>query len=377
MKPEKPDLADQHLADSGEVHDAIPAIFGFVFIGLLAPFVWFGATDAVLDVAGPLAAAIAAVVTILVIVKSIRESGFDVRVARHLLVTTWLPYIFGLVCAVYAHRLEPPWRCDSMLSETCAKPSELFRATLSIWSSVAAHCAWLGVAMTLSGAVLRWAQNGDLRARIVGQWVGIFVGVLFAVARADHAYLERAERQGGIRCMRHEERIDSAMECLQAKGRLIREETTCTSGPHGQDCDSQMVEVPCSVDDANRDLLAVYRARVRNAAQSDPRVLADGAALGNVFGDCLVLATKDAVLRPPLTTSLCAEFERNSGDGDRSFVIVHSTCINDCAETVGLEVVPECARKCTQAQLPWIPDAAFTYESRLLEDLDGWPDGGP
>lgn len=369
MSVHREDLADRHLADSGEVHDAIPALFGLVCMGLLTPFVWFGASDSVLDVAGPLASAIAAVVTIVVLVRSIRESGLDRRVARHLLVTIWLPYVFGVVCAVYANRLDPPWLCDPMLSETCAKPSELFRATLSIWPSVAGHCTWLGVAMTLSGAVLRWAQDGDVRARIVGQWVGIFVGVLIAVARADHAYVGRADAQGGIRFMRHEETIASATECIDAKGTLVREQVTCTSSERGQDCNSEIIDVPCSVANAKRDLLAVYRARVRSAARSDPRVLADAQALGNVLTDCLVLGTQDAMLKPPLTVALCAEFERNLGDAEHYFALVHDQCVQQCSANLALDEVAACARACTVDQLPWIPEGAFTHESTWLEEL--------
>src|SRR5439155_10011576 len=130
-----------------------------------------------------------------------------------------------------------------------------------LWPNYGAACAGLAFAMGVGGALLRWMQDGDVRARIAGRWAGITFGILVGAFIADRAIVERLSRNGGAHRALYWERIESASECLKSRGQLVREVQDCTTNDRGQkECDSDWIEVPCSMADAHRDLDAIYAA---------------------------------------------------------------------------------------------------------------------
>lgn len=213
--------------------------------------------------------------------------------------------------------------------------------------------------MILGGMFVRWAQDGGLRARIAGQWCGVLLGSVATLALADRMYVVRASRTGAIGFMHDEERTRSAEDCIEGNGHVARQEERCISdGRGGKDCDSVVVEVSCSVVDAHRDLAAIYRARVRTAAHSDPLVLADERALLDVSADCWRASAADSY-ESPLSPAVCEKFLSSRVDD----IAVRTRCVSECSEAVELSWVSVCARQCTVDHLPWVEDWAFNYVS--------------
>jgi hypothetical protein len=360
---------DAHAGDElkewgGGAHQLIPLLFGLVWAALIAPFALVG-FRASLNYIGLVAGVIAAAITFGYVIKEIGRSNVDRRVARHLLITMWLPYLVGAACAYYAHRFDDPWFRDTVLG----KPLSVDGAVggfWSMWPSVALHSAVLAGFMGISGSLLRWAQDGDLRARVVGEWLGIGIGAVAALAHADHSYVERALTSGAIQFMRHEGRIESAVECVRSNGSLVREQTDCVGAGSTRECDSYFVGVPCDPVVAARDLKGIYGRRLIDVARSDPRVLEDNEGLGDVLVDCTI-QHGEPLARQMLPAELCREVEANlhGGESMKNLLVVHWTCVVACATKEPLERASDCSRECVQKELPWVPTSAFEHRSRF------------
>ncbi|MFT3838962.1 MAG: hypothetical protein QM723_18425 [Myxococcaceae bacterium] len=370
MEPQREVHVDGQLAESNILHEGIPLIFGFAWLILVSPFWLLGLKGTALNAIGLVGALVAAIITVVLVVRDIRHSYLDPRVARHLYVTTWLPYVCGVACAYYGRRFDEPWLRDRVLAHGDVTAQQAIDGFWSMWPSIGSHSLGLAVTMGISGALVRWAQNGDLRARIVGQWVGIGVGVLGSISLADHAYVDRVLDEGGVHFTLRQERIDSALDCIRAKGKLLREKTECTSDGRSQDCETEEVEVACSVPDATRDLNAIHDQRLREAALSDPRFLMDSASLTDLTSDCIFQGIRPGIVRPPLPSGLCSHVQESiASDGGTQVIALHVACMADCASTAAESV--ECGRSCTQRILPWLPDWAFTYESHSFAEDAG------